>query len=383
MHHSKIHQKEAKFKSGSISQFNMQPFSLPIPDSDEKLSGFVCRPAAGYTNYFYPEEVKKDQIVLHHTAGNLQGDFWALTRENWHVSVAFLIARDGTIYQLHGSNQWSHHLGPKALGGNVAQSKRSIGIELSNYGYLEKVGSNLETPYSKVQRDNGKSPDVYCSIQETDLYVKLPVPYRGQRYFATFTDAQYKSLSLLIRYLCATYKIPIAFLPDNERYNLTHKVVGFKGIVSHVNYRKDKWDLGPAFDWARLMAALNKKRGKLDQLQKRLKKAQADYDKAVAVFRDVQLKVWSSGRHSKMTARQLQRAKLDVLTAHTELAEVQDLITEALENKASLMPKTRSMHRVHNSEKEIIKAFPYVRTRGVSHYGEDGPEEMDLSEFYL
>ncbi|MFK7807572.1 MAG: N-acetylmuramoyl-L-alanine amidase, partial [Saprospiraceae bacterium] len=124
MHHSKVETKEKYFKSNKASQFTMEPFEIPIPNSEEVLEGMVCRPAAGYTNYYYNEAVEKDQIVLHHTAGNLQGDLGALTKENWHVSVAFVIARDGTIYQLHGSNQWSHHLGPKSWGGNKTQSRR-------------------------------------------------------------------------------------------------------------------------------------------------------------------------------------------------------------------------------------------------------------------
>lgn len=380
MHHARIDTKEKTFRSNKVAHYSMAPFSLPIPGSEETLDGMVCRPAAGYTNYYYNEAVAKDKIVLHHTAGNLQGDLGALTKENWHVSVAFVIARDGTIYQLHGSNQWSHHLGPKSLGGNKTQSKQSIGIELSNYGYLDKKGTDLETPYSVDRRKKGKSPDVYCSTKDKDLYTKLEIPFRGKQYYATFTDAQYTQLSKLVRYLCATYNIPIAFLSDKDRYNHTEKVVKFKGIVSHVNYRRDKWDLGLAFDWQRLMDDLGKKREGLSKLEKQLESAQKKYDEAVATFKTAQVLVWSPEGQTKKAQKQLDVATKAVVEAHTALKNIQDQIAEALENQPK---KTRSIEQKYASEKEIDKAFPFVKTRSLTDYGEEGPEEVDLSEFYL
>jgi hypothetical protein len=34
-------------------------------------------------------------------------------------------------------------------------------------------------------------------------------------------------------------------------FDLAH-YAGFQGIAAHHNFRKDKWDVGPAFDWDRL-----------------------------------------------------------------------------------------------------------------------------------
>ena len=73
------------------------------------------------------------------------------------------------------------------------------------------------------------------------------------------TDAQYKSLINLLRYLTGTYKIPAAFIPEAQRYDVYKDVASFKGITTHVNYQPEsygKWDFGPAFDWARVEAAL-------------------------------------------------------------------------------------------------------------------------------
>ncbi len=57
----------------------------------------------------------------------------------------------------------------------------------------------------------------------------------------------------------ATCKIPLAFLPEAQRYDVYANVAQFKGITTHVNYQPEsygKWDFGPAFDWNRVIAAL-------------------------------------------------------------------------------------------------------------------------------
>ena len=380
MHFSRIDKKEELLKDKKSDLFNMQAFSLPIPKSEETLNGLVCRPSAGHTSYYYDEQMPKDQIVLHHTAGHLQGDLSTLTTDNFHVSVAFVIARDGTIYQLFNSNRWSYHLGPKALGGNKPGSKRSIGIELSNYGYLDKKGTDLETPYSKEQRKKGRAPDIYCSEAEKELYTKLEIPYRDKQYYATFSDEQYRALVKLLRYLCATYNIPAAFLSDQDRYNHTMKVVGFKGIVSHVNYRKDKWDLGLAFDWQRVMNEMKTDRHGIDELYKRLEKAEIDYVTAADIFRTAQLKVWSPEGQTAKAEQELVNAKNAVMEAHSTRADIQKKIAEA---EAAQPVGERSLETVFTSEEEIDAAFPFVATRGLEDHGEDGPEERDLSEFYL
>ena len=66
--------------------------------------------------------------------------------------------------------------------------------------------------------------------------------------------ADRQSGALLLRYGTARYEIPRKFLPVRKRYLADPDAAHFKGIVSHVNFRsRDKWDIGPAFDWARVM----------------------------------------------------------------------------------------------------------------------------------
>lgn len=201
---------------------------------------------AGTSGYYYEEKFAKKRIVLHFTAGYLGGDLTTLTKKDYHVSTPFVIGRNGAVVRLFSSALWSYHLGIKgtAYGPSGLEDKSSIGIEISNIGPLQESGGKLLTIYK----------DAYCSLADHEAYIKLDQPYRGYSYFASYTDAQYDSIIILLRYLTTQYQIPRAFLPEEKRYLPSTDVVNFPGIVSHVNYRETgKWDIGPAFDWARVI----------------------------------------------------------------------------------------------------------------------------------
>ena len=249
MHVSRIHDAEKKVLDTGLSGLRMESFVFPVNgDQGVVLTGHVCHRNDNRATYYYPEETAKERIVLHFTAGNLRGDLITLTGDI-HVSVPYVIARDGTVYQLFSPKHWSYHLGRGSVGGNTKQSKATIGIEISNYGPLEKQGDKLETIYTKPGR-----PDVYTEVTDKTAFTQVQSPFRGYSYFASYTDAQYESLILLLRHLTAEFDIPREFLPEEERYGVLDRVVDFGGIVSHVNYRPSgKWDIGPAFDWNRVI----------------------------------------------------------------------------------------------------------------------------------
>lgn len=203
----------------------------------------------------------KDQIVLHFTAGQTLGDIKTLTQEDYHVSTAYILGRDGAIYRLFSPEQWAYHLGDTGFSPRKLFESRSIGIEISNYGWLEEDGlGNL----------NFASGSLFCSLEDTDAYVKLKKPYRGKTYFAAYTSDQYESLIVLLRYLTKQYNIEKKFLsaptelvdsgnweaiPRFSKFKNQGEADAFRGICSHVNYRNNgKWDLGPFFDWERVIA---------------------------------------------------------------------------------------------------------------------------------
>jgi hypothetical protein len=75
-------------------------------------------------DYFVATKTTKKAVVLHFTAGFLWGDIDTLTRENFDVSVSYVVARNGRVYELFSPEHWSYHLGPGTVGGNEHCSSR-------------------------------------------------------------------------------------------------------------------------------------------------------------------------------------------------------------------------------------------------------------------
>lgn len=219
------------------------PKTVDIPGTDESFEVIECKPESGDNSFYYEEETSKERITIHFTAGYLKGDIAALTTPENHVSVPYVIARNGNIYELFDPSLWSYHLGKGAVGGNGTGSKASIGIELSNIGPLTRDGDNLMTSYPN---------DTYCTMDEQEFYVETE-EFRERTYFATHTDAQYNSLLQLLKYLTARFNIPYAFLPEPQRYETSEEAARFNGINTHINSRDSgKWDIGSGFDWDRI-----------------------------------------------------------------------------------------------------------------------------------
>ena len=191
---------------------SLTPMTAPIPGGSGTLPYVRCQRVNSDESFFFAEEIPKTNIVLHYTAGYLRGDVASLTTPGNPVSVPFVIARNGKILNLWSSKAWAYHLGPGTVGGNTAMSQRTIAIELSNIGFLNKSGNSLCSDHSP--------DDVYCSLAETAQYVALKTPFRGKSYFATFTPGQYTSLITLLRYLTQKFSIKRAVLPEAERYSL-------------------------------------------------------------------------------------------------------------------------------------------------------------------
>ena len=230
-------------------RFTLTPMTVAVPGEDEPLEIVRCRPADGRTDYWTDQDIEKQRIVLHHTVGSVKSDVGTLVSRG-RLSVAYVIAEDGTILELFDPSKWSYHVGEEASGGNTAMSATSIGIDLCNYGNLKRDGDTLLNDYGSR----------YCHIDETEAYVEAPL--RGIQYFARFPEAQVRALARLLRTLTDRFGIPVAFLPLDQRFEWQDgpTMTAFRGICSHINFRADKWDVGPALDWAALEAALRDER---------------------------------------------------------------------------------------------------------------------------
>lgn len=253
MYFNKIADHEKSFfdtgKGISGSEFILEKKSIP------GLDYMKCTPKHGATDHYYAEKHNKTSAVLHLTEGVLKSDVYYLTHKG-HTSVPFLIARDGTILNLHSSRYWSYHLGKTSSGGNTRMSQRTIAIELSNIGKLKLEGDYL------IDRYGGK----YCHTVDTNEYHKVAT-YRGYEYYADCTHLQYQSLVILLKYLRDHRNIHMKFLPKDIRYETQSSefVQAYNGVLSHVNFRDNlddegdyyKVDIGPGFNWDYVIQGVN------------------------------------------------------------------------------------------------------------------------------
>ena len=173
---------------------------------------------------------KKEQIYLHHTVSSSAAsalNWWR--QDNVRVATAYVIDKDGTIYETFDPKGWSFHLGLK--GTNGAIDKKSIGIEIVNEGWLNKKNNEFFWYDGKAKY---RGP-----------VFELDTEWRGQKYFAAYTEAQVKSAAIVTKILCYNLKIPFNFIGHlNYDKNLAEN---FTGILTHCNVRLDKTDISPAF----------------------------------------------------------------------------------------------------------------------------------------
>lgn len=213
---------------GELSDLQIDRTSLALPSSQ-----------------YYPVEVKKDLLILHFTAGATARsavDTWKATPE--HVATAYVVERDGTIFEVFPPSCWAYHLGIK---GGTAHERRSIGIEIVNVGPLQPAGGNAQA-LNWWPKEWGQQ---YCSVDDSGKYVECS--YRGKRYFAAFPDGQVQAVSRLVHRLCDRFNLPRSLPSAPRRLECDHAYFdSYKGIATHANFRPDKWDIGPAFEWERL-----------------------------------------------------------------------------------------------------------------------------------
>lgn len=204
-------------------------------------------------NQYIREAVPKKTIYIHHTAGSASPygvlKWWNKTPAR--VGTAFIIGgkptrrshnwKDGELIQAFSSKYWAWHLGvkksvmPPSSESSRLLNSQSIGIELCNWGYLEKRGGRFYTYINSVIPSNE--------------VVTIDPAYRGHRYWHRYTDAQIETLQELIEYLAQTYDIPTCYKGD-QMFELDLRAFeGESGIWTHTSVRaggeKGKTDCSP------------------------------------------------------------------------------------------------------------------------------------------
>jgi N-acetyl-anhydromuramyl-L-alanine amidase AmpD len=195
------------------------------------------------TGEYYAAKQPKDLIILHHTVGGSAKstfDYWRTDPQ--HIGTAYIVERDGTIFEVFPPECWAYHLGLK-IGPAGVVDKRSIGIEIASEGaLLEREAKYYEfgrmaeqTQFTGSVFDNGKI-------------------WRDYQYFAQYTPAAIASVCQLVNDLLTRFSIPRQTPSSHIEANLA-AYRSYKGVLTHCQLRTDKTDCHPGFAWDQLITS--------------------------------------------------------------------------------------------------------------------------------
>jgi N-acetylmuramoyl-L-alanine amidase len=186
----------------------------------------------------YGGEITPVFLVMHYTAGwTTAGDVHTLAKGEGQVSSQLVLSREGTPWQLIPFNRKAWHAGPSTAYGYNNLNSHSIGIEISNAGWIKRTDDGFIDQYgNRIDHTgmfaNGKRrthshPDEWLSAPHKRLA-------RGDYIWEPFYQPQLAWLDEFV---------PVAL----KRYPT------IKYIVSHeeIDTRGWKTDPGPAFPMAR------------------------------------------------------------------------------------------------------------------------------------
>lgn len=188
----------------------------------------ILQPIA--TSCYVQKVVTKKTIVIHHTAGedSAPSVFGWWTSQHNGVSTPFVIQRDGRVYQCFSSQYSCWHLGLHVAEvikpATVTQlNYQAVGIEMTNWGYL------IEKDDKYINYDGGTVPANQVTTYST--------PYKGYKFYQSYSTAQLDSLKQLIVYLADKYKINVKYKGD-EMFEVDKRALaGEAGLWTHTSYR--------------------------------------------------------------------------------------------------------------------------------------------------
>jgi len=201
-------------------------------------------------NKYFKEEFNKTQVILHHTVGStVEGSISSWIKNKDKIGTAIIIARDGTPYQLFESKYWAYHLGA----GDHNQDRRSIGIEIDNWGGLTPGSGILKTyrsektklfPWRLKVLNPSKYYTVYGNAVNVPLQYYPNYGFRGYKYFEKYTNEQIQTVGELLLFWRQKYGIPLQY--NDDMWNISENAkIGIPGVWTHVSFRPDKSDCSP------------------------------------------------------------------------------------------------------------------------------------------
>lgn len=208
-------------------------------------------------NEYKPGPINPEYVFLHHTAG-WDNPYNTITQwsndSRGKIATEFVLGGqkitdnadtyDGTMVQSFPKGNWGYHLGRN---GSNHMHINSVGVEICNFGWLKE----------------GKTWS--GAIAHEKQIVKLPKKFRGHDYWHRYSDKQLKSLELWLKWIAERDNIDITeglprLIKDNGvkafEFNRQAYYGKIKGILSHTNTRKDKFDVFPQQELMDMLTSL-------------------------------------------------------------------------------------------------------------------------------
>jgi hypothetical protein len=191
---------------------------------------------------YFPEPQAKTGIALHHTvcdSARTTLDLWRRDRADGgkpnRVATAFVIDRDGTIFEAFDPAAWAWQFGLSwREHERIPFEKRFIGIEITSEGGLTEHDGRLYA-YDRVH------PLLEKRAAEA---LDCGALYRGYRWFDRYEPEQLNALGRLVDELCTRFSIPRVYPADPFLY-YGEALRSFEGVIGHANVRSDKSDPAP------------------------------------------------------------------------------------------------------------------------------------------
>lgn len=191
----------------------------------------------------------KSGIAIHHTVGaSARSSFNHWNTNPEQVGTAYIIDRDGTIYEVFPPESWAWQFGlPWSSERRIPFEKRFIGIEIASEGGLIEHGGELYC-FDKVSERTKKRRDEAFDYGDR---------YRQYRFFDRYEAVQVSALVELMNDLCDRFQIPRQ-VPEKVLAYYGDLLENFLGIIGHAMVRKDKTDPLPDVSfWNRVIADCN------------------------------------------------------------------------------------------------------------------------------
>lgn len=117
----------------------------PLPQT--RTDGVIWRPSPNF------DQRRPNFVILHHTTNDTAARALnTLTDPRREVSAHYLVARDGTIYQLVDDSSRAWHAGESYWGGQSDLNSASLGIELDNTGSEEFAERQIASLLGLLER---------------------------------------------------------------------------------------------------------------------------------------------------------------------------------------------------------------------------------------